>query len=1095
MRKLLLAFSLLYFITGKLFAQREPEPMFTSLPSSSTGINFKNTITETVDLNIINYEYFYNGGGVAVGDINNDGLADLYFTGNMVENKLYLNKGNMQFEDITKTAGVAGHAGWKTGVTMVDINGDGLLDIYVCYSGKDSLKRRNQLFINQGNLTFKDEAKQYGLDANDYSTQVAFFDYDHDGDLDMYLLNHNLSTIRRFDASSMKNLRDPHAGDKLFRNDDGHFVDASVEAGIKGNPIGFGLGIAIADFNGDGWPDIYISNDYTEQDYFYSNNSNGTFTDRMENAMGHVSYFSMGNDAADVNNDGHVDLITLDMLPGDNYRQKLFYTPDNYENYQTMVEDHFYYQFMRNMLQLNNGDGTFSEIGQFAGLSNTDWSWSALFADFDNDGNKDLLVTNGYPRDLVNMDFQKFYADERLKASKGEHNEKILELLKQVPSTPMHDFIFRNNGDLTFTDESSAWGFTEKGFGNGAVFADLDNDGDLDVVINRLNNTPIIYRNNLQHSHYLEIQFSNPQSKNVFAIGASATVYSDGVKQYQEFNPSRGFQSAMHVPLHFGLKKTIADSVIIVWPDGKMQRLINVNADQILTAHYEEANEVKNFSPQQSGTKIFSQTTPLIRYSNEEDDYNDFKQQPLMPNMISYSGPHCARGDVNGDGLDDFYFCGAKNHSGKLFLQTASGNFTESNQPAFTRNTASTDADALFFDADGDGDKDLYVVSGGYQFDENDSLLQDRIYFNENGTFKRHKDALPKESSSGSCVRAADIDGDGDLDLFVGGRVIPGKYPEAPRSFILINDGKGYFKDETDSICPALKNIGMVTDAIWLDINKDHHPDLIVVGEWMPIKFFINHNGRLVDESEKYLSENSSGWWNRIYADDFDHDGDTDLVIGNMGLNCQIQVSDQKPAELLYRDFDDNGSVDPFIFYFIGDSLWPMASRDEALDQMISLRKKFTTYDKYARASVNDILTPEQQAQAEKLDAVRFQTSYLQNDGDHFEVKPLPAEAQFSPVFAITSLDYDGDGNEDLLLAGNMQHVRIRFGKFDANYGVLLKGDGKGNFTYVPQGESGLKIRGDVRDIFQIKNSSRNYLVFAINQQPLQFYKLNKNEK
>jgi enediyne biosynthesis protein E4 len=547
----------------------------------------------------------------------------------------------------------------------------------------------------------------------------------------------------------------------------------------------------------------------------------------------------------------------------------------------------------------------------------------------------------------------------------------------------------------------------------------------------------------------------------------------------------------MHVPLHFGLKENSADSVKIIWPDGRTQRLFNVKADQKITINYSDAHQVTILSQQQARKKIFSPNRGLINYVNEEDDYNDFKRQPLMPNMISYCGPRCAKADVNSDGLEDLYFCGAKDYAGKIFIQAVNGNFKESNQPELAKDSAFDDADALFFDADGDGDKDLYVVSGSYNVNADDTLLQDRIYFNETGNFVKRRNALPKEFSSGSCVRAADVDGDGDMDLFVGGRVVPGRYPEVPESFILINDGKGNFRNATESIAPVLKNIGMVTDAVWIDLNKDHQPDLAIVGEWIPVKFFINNHGKLVDESSTFLKNKSSGWWNRIYADDFDHDGDTDLVIGNIGLNCQMKVNEKEPAEIFSGDFDKNGSVDPFIFYYIQDSLSPMASRDEALDQMISLRRKFTSYDQYAHASLKNILSEDQIQQAQKSEAVRFETSYLENENDHFEFKTLPAEAQFAPVFAITSLDYDGDGNKDLLLAGNMQHVRIRFGKYDANYGVLLKGDGKGNFTYVPQTESGLSVRGDVRDVVSIKNNSGNFILFEMNQQAAVVYKLN----
>ena len=1087
--KLLLLICIHLFFISTLQAQ--DATLFTRLQPKRTGIDFKNELTESLDQNIIAYEYFFNGGGIAAGDINNDGLTDLYFTGNMVDCRLYLNRGNLKFEDITQKAGVAGHAGWKTGATMADVNGDGFIDIYLCYSGKgDSLSRRHQLFINQGNGTFKDEAEKYGLALMDYSTQAAFFDYDLDGDLDVFMLNHSPETMRRFDAADQKSMRDHYIGDKLLRNDNEHFTDVSEQANIKGNPINFGLGVAVSDFNNDGWPDFYVSNDYLEQDYFYINNGNGTFTDKLTDAIGHVSYFSMGNDAADFNNDGLIDLMTLDMLPPDNLRQKLLFAPENYEFYQNMVKKQFYHQQMRNMLQMNNGDGTFSEIGQYAGVSNTDWSWGPLFADLDNDGLKDLLVASGYPRDLISMEFQKFYADERMKANQGEKNEKILQMLQQVPSTPVQSFMFRNNGDLTFSDMAKQWGFGEKTFTNGLVCADLDNDGDLDVVVNRLNNLSAIYQNNEKHSHYLDVQLINRNSANRFGIGARVILSAGGKKQVQEFYPTRGFQSAMHTPLHFGTTEDFIDTLIVIWPDGKMETLTRLKTDQKLTLLYEEAHE--SYARPPMATPAFVPATDVIKYVNREDEYNDFKQQPLLPNMVSYRGPRCATGDVNSDGLTDIYFCGAKNLPPKLFIQAAGGTFTESPQEAFQMSLANHDADALLFDADGDGDSDLYVVSGGYQIADGDSLLQDRIYFNEGGIFSRNKKALPKETASGSCVKAADLDGDGDLDLFVGGRVVPGRYPESPRSFIMLNDGKGNFTDATDAIAPALKNIGMVTDAVWTDVNKDRRPDLVVAGEWMPVKIFINENGKLTDASDQWLPQKSSGWWSRIAATDFDHDGDMDLIIGNAGGNFQMKVSEQEPAEMYYADFDNNGSMDPVIFYYIQDTLRPLASRDEMLDQMISLRKKFPDYYTYAKATVNDILTPEQQQQAGKLEAVRFETSCLENKGDHFEFKPLPAEAQFAPVAGITVLDYDGDGIEDVILGGNVYHSRIRFGKMDANYGMLLRGDGRGRFTYVPQWQSGLSVHGDVCDIVNYKNDSGSFLIFAINQQAAKAYKLNR---
>lgn len=1066
--------------------------LFTLTNPSATGIKFENKLAETPQLNAITYEYFYNGGGVAAADFNNDGLIDLYFTSNLTSNKLYLNKGNFKFQDITASAGVAGRKkGWRTGVTVADVNGDGLMDIYVCYSGNvDSSLRRNQLFINNGDLTFTESAKKYGLDDPGYSTQAVFFDYDHDGDLDMFLLNHNVKSFRNFDASYVRKMVDKYAGDKLFRNDNGKFVDVSRTAGIISNPLSYGLGVAVADVNNDGWPDIYVSNDYVEPDYLYINNKDGTFTESLQQQIGHISHFSMGSDIADINNDGLPDIYTLDMLPADNKRQKLLFAPNNYEVYNNMVSSGFYHQMMRNMLQLNNGNGTFSEVGQLMNISATDWSWAALFADFDNDGWKDLMVTNGYGRDLINRDFMKFYADERLKYLRNETSENMFRMLQGIKQTPLHNYLFKNEKGKQFKDVSAQWGFTAKDFANGAIYADLDNDGDLDVVLNRINDTAAVYRNNYIEQggkgKATDISFQY-KDKNKNGIGTKMVVFCGTQKLDYEFEPVRGFQSAMSVPLHIGLGNKTVDSAIVTWPDGTTQVINTLLFEQPrITISYKPTGiQQMNPLPKQ----IFNYASVNIPFKHTEEGFNDFKIQPLMPSMISYSGPHICKGDVNNDGLEDIFICGAKGQAGQLFLGQKDHSYKKDDQPAFDADAQSEDVDAIFFDADGDGDLDLYVVSGGYDFKKGDSALTDRLYFNENGKFVKHPGALPADFISGSCVRAADIDGDGDIDLFVGGRVIPGEYPVTPESRVLINNGKGIFTDETNKWSPTLKQVGMVTDALWMDVNGDGKKDLIVCGEWMPIKCFINTGRKLEDSTISIFGKNYSGWWGRLAAFDFDHDGDIDLMAGNCGNNSQIKVSDDKPAEIYYGDFDNNGSVDPIVCYYIGDACYPMASRDEITDQMTSLRKKFPTYDSYSEATIKDILTDDQLAKASRLTANCFDNIYFENKNGKFIAHVLPKETEESPVFAIAVDDFNHDGNADVVFGGNTDYARIKTGKCDANYGMLLLGDGKGNFKYQSQLTSGLNVKGAVRDEQVIKQGNDSYLIFGINNAMPVIYK------
>ncbi|WP_245590584.1 VCBS repeat-containing protein [Adhaeribacter aquaticus] len=1065
---------------------------FTLLNSKHTGIHFTNKLTESESANVLAYEYFYNGGGVAVGDLNNDGLPDLFFTGNMVPDQLYLNQGNLTFKNITAKSRLNAGQGWKTGVTLVDINLDGWLDIYVCYSGNGEPEtRRNKLYINNKNLTFSEKAAEYGLDLVTHSTQAVFFDYDKDGDQDCFVLNHNIKEFKRFDAELVKAMRDPNAGDQLLQNNNGKFVNVSAAAGIKANPIGFGLGVAIADVNQDGWPDIYVSNDYIEQDYLYINNGNGTFTDKLEESLGHVSFFSMGNEITDINNDGLPDILTVDMLPEDNQRQKLLYGPENYEVYQNMLENKFYHQLMRNMLQINNGDGTFSEVGQLAGISNTDWSWAPLVADWDNDGWKDIFITNGYLRDYTNMDFMKFYADKKMKEAQGSPTA-LMDILKEMPASATQNYIFRNNGGLKFENKGKAWGFDQTFLSNGAVYADLDLDGDLEIITNNVNTEASIYRNDARSgaSNYLQVQLTkeNPAK----ALGAKVWIYVNGKLQYQEFYPSRGFQSSMYTPLHFGLgKASLVDSVRVLWADNQQQVMYKVAANQKLVVDAQTTNNP--YKPALRVKPLFAAIQDTLPYLHQEDEYNDFKRQLLMPNMLSYQGPRIAQADVNGDKLPDLYLAGAKGQAGTLLLQQKNGTWKPSAQPDIESDFMSEDTGVLFFDADQDKDLDLYVVSGGFAYLEKDLLLQDRLYLNDGaGNFTKVKTNLPFETSSDACVTAIDIDKDGDLDLFVGGRVIPGRYPEPASSRILINDGKGKFSDGTALHAAFLEKFGLVTDAVSLDVNKDGWNDLIIAGEWMPIQILINQKGVLQPANTTAINNNKYGWWNRLALEDLDKDGDLDIVVGNFGQNTQLKPTEQEPVTLVYSDFDQNGAIDPFVSYYIQGRSYPLVSRDEALNQIIPLRKKFTSYKSYANATLQDIFTPEQLNQAQTLKATDFSSVILENKGDGtFNWYELPTEAQMSPVFAIALLDVDHDGLKDLILGGNQSYTRLKIGKMDACYGTVLRNLGQCKFSYMPQWQSGLQVKGDVRDIAVLKKGNGTMLLFGRNNQSVKSYLLN----
>lgn len=1076
--------------------------LFTLLAPEKTHVDFQNTITEGLNTNVLMYEYFYNGGGVAVGDINNDGLDDIYFTSNMQSNRLYLNKGNMVFEDITAAAGVAGRDGpWKTGTTMADVNGDGLLDIYVCYSGNLSPeKRANQLFINQGNNKFVEKAAAYGLNSFGTSTQATFFDFDKDGDLDMFLLNHNPKSLPVLDEASTADILkkdDPYNGMRLFRQDkapngEPFFTDITVQAGLLSSALSYGLGAGIADFNGDGWQDMYISNDYTIPDFLYINNKKGGFVNQINESVGHTSHFSMGSDAADINNDGLTDIFTLDMLPENNHRQKLLMAPDNYEKFDFNVKVGFGYQYMRNMLQINQGlikdNLNFSEVGQLAGISNTDWSWAALFADYDNDGWKDLYVTNGYFRDYTNLDFLKYMGDYQQTNGKIKRQD-VLDMVKKIPSSNLNNYLFQNKGNLTF--KNVGWGTSRPSNSNGAAYADLDNDGDLDLIVNNINQAAFIYQNeaNTQlKNHYLNLKL-NGEGQNRFGIGAKITIYSNGQKQFLEQMPTRGYQSSVSPILHFGLgQNSTIDSLHIVWLSGKQELIKNITGDKLLVI--EEKNALINSKSTPSvSTPIFNEIASPIAFENPKTVLNDFKRQPLLTNPLSFVSPCLTKGDVNGDGLEDVYVGGASGQSGALYIANKNGSFTLKPQPNFDADKQSEDADALFFDANGDKINDLYIVSGGYgNFQPEDAALQDRLYLNDGkGNFTKNPTALPKNLSSKSCVKAADINGDGALDLFIGGRVNVGRYPETPLTMLLINDGKGNFSDQTNALIPNLSKIGMVTDAAFYDLNNDKKPELIIVGEFMPITIYGLNNGKWEDVTPQYFDKKHSGLWNKLLIDDFNGDGKADLIVGNLGINSQLKASEHEPAELIYKDFDDNGSVDPILCFYNKGKSYPYITRDELLDQMSMMRTRFPDYKSYANATIKDVFKSDELKNATHLEANTLKTTlFIRDNNNKFQEKELPIEVQAAPIFAITTIDFNKDGKKDLILAGNINHARLKFGKYDANFGLLLRGDGQGGFSTIPQREAGFALKGDVRSVLVLKD----LLIFGVNQVALKAYKL-----
>lgn len=1047
----------------------------------TTGVNFSNLLFEDETLNIINYEYMYNGAGVAVGDINQDGLPDLYFSGNMVEGKLYLNLGDFKFKDITAQSGISTKNKWGTGVSMVDLNGDGWLDLYLCFSGPFAPDRRkNLLYINNGDLTFSEQAEQFGLDDDGPTTQAVFFDYDKDGDLDAYLLNNIISEIGPNIIRPKKNKGTHPSTDHFYRNDKGVFTNISQQAGIQKE--GYGLGVALGDVNQDGWTDVYVSNDYLSNDLLYINNQDGTFTDQADQYLRHTSYSSMGCDMADYNNDALLDIIAVDMLPPDQTRRKLMLGSMNYNRYRSELKSGYLPQFMRNTLQLNqgptlNGTTAFSEIGQLAGIQSTDWSWSPLFCDLDNDGWKDLLITNGYPRDVTNMDFASYKASLMMN---GQFDDQILQQLIQavneIDGAYLPNYVFQNAGDLTFKDRSEEWGFTQPSFSHGAVVADLDNDGDLDYIINNSYDPVFIYENKAQSAttnHFLRLELQGI-SGNTSGLGSKVWVYQNDQVQYQEFFPFRGFQSTVEPILHFGLgSQAQVDSVVIQWPDDAQQVVYQPTVDQTLKVNYKTKN--KQPSTAQIALAPIYSPKPTVNYRHQEPHFADFNAQPLLPHKHSQLGPSLCVGDVNQDGLDDFYVGGAFNQSGRLFLQQPNGQFLgqELEPPA----VASEEVGCLFFDKDQDGDLDLYVASGSSEFPEHAPFYQDRLYQNDGkGVFTLDQAGLPNMKTSTGTVVAADFDQDGDEDLFVGGRLSPQNYPQAPKSYLLENRD-GQFIDVTMEKAPNLDTYGMVTDAKWVDVDEDGWEDLVVVGEWLPISIFKNKQGFLEDITTSAGLTESIGWWNTLSTADLDQDGDMDFIVGNLGLNSPHKTSTERPFSLFLGDFDKNGKLDPILVHYLQDRQVPVHFRDDLLSWIFPLRKKFRDYKSFASADWNDFF-PNQTS--ERLNSHTFASSWVENLGDgQFKLHALPIQAQFAPVFGLLVEDSNRDGHLDILLSGNTSGTDPQTGPYDAFNGLLLVGDGKGQFTPLRMQESGFYVPKEGRNLAKLNGVDGRQLILV----------------
>lgn len=1066
--------------------------IFNQLTPQETGITFSNNLNETDSLNYFTYAYMYMGGGVAAGDFNNDGLNDLFFTGNMVSNQLYLNKGGLKFEDISKPAGVAGDKRWFTGVTTADVNGDGYLDIYCSVGGKYAPKA-NLLYINNGDMTFTERAEEFGIDDIGNSVQATFFDYDLDGDLDLYVANYpptQFNAPNTFYQFKMYNTKDKET-DKLYRNEGGKFTNVTDEAGLRS--FGLSLSATVSDLNQDGWPDIYVSNDFSTPDYLFINNQDGTFREQIKETTNHTSFYGMGVDIADYNNDGLLDIFQVDMDAPNNRRAKANMASMNPDIFWGTVNAGFHYQYMHNCLQLNvgniaNNTPTFSNVSRLSGTSSTDWSWGPLFADLDNDGWKDLFVTNGTRREVNNRDY--------FKMLKGVRNLKdsLLEKTLQIPSERIDNYVFRNKGDLTFEKVNKEWGISFEGFSNGAAYVDLDNDGDLEIVVNNIDDYASIFENKSSEINNFITLKLNGTNMNRFGLGAKVEIESEGITQMQELTLSRGYQSSVAPELHFGLgKSNQINQIKITWPDGNVQVLNDIAANQTLVLKHEnssaETSEIKDSQP------VFANATKQLglRHKHSENMYNDFIKEVLLPHRTSTFGPYLSTGDLNNDGLEDFFISGASQYKSGLYFQTSEG--FERQNTVLDEDNKFEDMGSLMFDADNDGDLDLYVVSGGNEFEPDSEMLQDRLFRNDGqGELSRVTDALPKMITSGSRVYKADFDKDGDMDLFVSGRLVPGNYPAPAKSYILENISTAEhisFIDVTEKVAPELVKPGLVTSASWSDYNNDGWLDLIIVGEWMPIRVFKNSKGTFKEVSKEMQLDKTTGWWFSMANGDFDNDGDLDFVLGNLGLNYKYKSSEGNTFDIYLNDFDKNNSNDIVLSYYNEGEKYPVRGRECSSQQIPAIKQKFKNYESYSNANLVDIYTEKDLEASLHYQVNTFASVYMENKGDKFVLHKLPNMAQLSSINQIIPYDFDADGNLDFVMAGNLYASEVETPRNDAGKGMFMKGDGQGNFKAIPFVDSGLYIGKDVKDLAMITVKGKRMILVANNDTYMEAIKIN----